>query len=209
MIDRIVWLGQASIRIDGKPLIYIDPWEIDGDRVADLILVTHGHFDHCSPEDIRKIRGVATVVAAPGDCAGEIGGDVRSVRPGDRLDLGYVTVEAVPAYNLHKRYHPRDKGWVGYVITLEGTRIYHAGDTDLIPEMSEITADIALLPVGGTYTMDAEEAAEAAKRVRARVAVPMHWGRIVGSRNDADRFRELCSCEVHVLAREGSGNPGE
>ena len=202
MIEKISWLGHSSFKIADGKLIYIDPRKLGRAEPADIILVTHSHRDHCSPQDVAKLQKEGTVLVTVADCAGEFRGDVRIVKPGDSLQIDGVTIEAVPAYNIDKPNHPRAAGWVGFIIEMGGSRIYHAGDTDLIPEMDEIKADIALLPVGGTYTMTAEEAAQAAERINPQVAIPMHYGEIVGSRADAEKFKRLCSCEVRILEAE-------
>jgi len=202
MIEKITWLGHASFKIRDDKVVYIDPWKVGRAEPADIILVTHSHYDHCSPQDVAKLQKEGTVIVTVGDCAGEFRGDVRILKPGDSLKIDEVTIEAVPAYNIDKPNHPRVNGWVGFVIEMGGSRIYHAGDTDLIPEMDEIKADIALLPVGGIYTMTAEEAAQAAERINPQVAIPMHYGEIVGSRADAEKFKRLCSCEVRILERK-------
>ncbi len=129
MLENIKWLGHASFRIDGEKIIYIDPWNLKVAEPADLILVTHEHFDHCSPEDIKKIQKKGTIVVTVSDCAGKLQGDVKIVKPGDSLTVSDIEVEAVPAYNLEKSFHPKDNGWVGFVFTVGGKRIYHAGDT--------------------------------------------------------------------------------
>ena len=178
---RLKWLGHASwkVKAAGKT-IYIDPYQGDYDEEADLILSTHSHTDHCDPEKIKLVRGPDTVIVAPADCASKIGAPVRSLKPGEKADFDDVTVEAVEAYN-YKRfrspgtpYHPKGLG-VGYLVRAEGKTVYHAGDTDLIPEMKELKGiDLALLPSGGTYTMDNDEAAEAAVVIHPKIAVPMH-----------------------------------
>jgi len=192
--DGIVWLGHASFKIarQGK-VVYIDPWRIAGEpQDADVVLLTHPHFDHLSLEDLDKVAKADTVFVGPADCLTDLAGDRRTVRPGDRLELGEITVEAVPAYNTNKAYHPQDKRWVGFIVALGGTRIYHAGDTDVIPEMRDFHVDVALLPVSGTYVMTAEEAATAAAILDPKLAVPMHYGTIVGSEEDARRFKARC-----------------
>ncbi|MBI3287720.1 MAG: MBL fold metallo-hydrolase [Chloroflexi bacterium] len=199
MIDRITWLGHASFRIDGPKTVYIDPWKIRGGASADLILITHSHYDHLSAEDVAKIQGPRTVIVATADSAKQLQGDVRVVKPGDRLTLDGVSIEVVSAYNTNKQFHPRTNNWVGYVVELGGSRIYHPGDTDLIPEMERVRCDIALLPVSGTYVMTAQEAAQAANKIKPRFAIPMHYGDIVGSRVDAEKFKELAACEVRIL----------
>ena len=189
--------------IKGKRVIYIDPYQLEFPEVGDIILVTHDHGDHCSPDDVKWLRKGATVIVAPEACVSKFKGDVRAVTPGDTLTIRGVTVEVVPAYNVDKEFHPKEAGGVGYIVTtVEGLRIYHAGDTDLIPEMEQVQADVALLSVGGTYTMDAVEAAEAANLIKPRLAIPMHWGSLVGSREDAEKFRDLCQVEVRILKPE-------
>lgn len=196
---EITWLGHASFRIEGSKRIYIDPWKLSGGPPADLILVSHEHFDHFSREDIQRVRGPETTIVTVPGVASQLSGRVRSVSPGDTVEVEGVTIEAVPAYNTDKPNHPREKGWVGFVVTLDGERIYFAGDTDHIPEMAHIKADVAILPVSGVYVMDAEQAAEAANQIGAGLSIPCHFGEIVGSRADAERFKELVEGEVRIL----------
>ncbi len=199
MLENIHWLGHASIKISAERLIYIDPWKLGKDEpTADLILITHAHYDHCSPEDVQKICGEQTTVVCPADCVEKLPGKIETIRPGERLAVEGIQIEAVRAYNLNKAFHPRANGWVGYIVTVGGKRIYHAGDTDLIPEMEQLKVDVAMLPVGGTYTMDAREAAEAANRITPQVAIPIHWGDIVGSVRDAEKFSQLCQVPVEI-----------
>lgn len=206
MIENIKWLGHASFRLTGEKTVYIDPWKIKGGDKADIILITHEHYDHCSPEDVAKITKNDTVIVAVADCQSKLlklDREIRLVEPGKKLNIRGVLVEAVPAYNINKRFHPKDNQWVGYVVTINGKRIYHAGDTDLIPEMSQLKGiDVALLPVGGTYTMNADEAAKAAEIIRPKVAVPMHVGDIVGTKKDIERFKSLSKVPVEVLKEE-------
>lgn len=203
MIDDIHWLGHDSFRIDGAVTIYIDPWKLAaGSPPADLILITHEHSDHFSPDDIELIRTPQTEFVAIASVAAQLAGRVHTVKPGDRLAVRGVAIEALPAYNLHKKFHPREKGHVGYVLTVDGQRIYHAGDTDAIPEMQGLQPDIALIPVSGTYVMDAEEAVEAVKLLQPGLAIPMHYGAIVGSEADAQRFQQLSPAPVRIMQRE-------
>ncbi len=199
LVRGIEWLGHASFRIVADRVIYIDPWQLEGGPLADIILVTHEHGDHLSLDDIDKISTPDTILVCSKSCAEELQGQVREVEPGDTVDLGALRIDVVPAYNTDKPNHPQGKGHVGYVVELDGRRIYHAGDTDVIPEMDEIECDVALLPIGGTYTMNAEQAADAVRRIGPRVVIPMHWGRIVGGESDVSRFRELVPESVEVV----------
>ncbi|OGO05547.1 MAG: Zn-dependent hydrolase [Chloroflexi bacterium RBG_13_56_8] len=204
MLEGIHWLGHASFRIDGDVIVYIDPWKLKSAVPADLILVTHGHYDHLSVSDIARISKDDTVIVCPTSCVRSIPGDVRTIAPGQSMRVRGVLIEAVPSYNTNKPNHPRSAGNVGYIVEVGDRRIYHAGDTDLIPEMSQIRCDVALLPVGGTYTMNAKEAVQAVERIKPQVVVPMHWGDIVGSRGDVERFASLVSedIQVEVLPQE-------
>ena len=199
MVEKISWFGHASVRIKSGKTIYIDPWKIKGSEKADLILITHSHYDHLSPEDVKRLQKKETVILATPDCLSQLSGDVRAVKPGDRLTVLGVDVEVVPSYNLKKAFHPKGNSWVGYVVVVEGSRIYYPGDTDFIPEMKNIRADIVILPVGGTYTMDAREAADAVNTMKPKVAVPIHYGDIVGSLKDAHKFKEFAEVPVEIL----------
>lgn len=207
-IDNLIhWLGHDTFRITGGgKVIYTDPFKMDkGGARADLILITHEHYDHCSPEDVAKVAGPETVIVATPDCAGKLKGKVKTVKPGDKLTAAGFDIEVVRAYNTNKKFHPKANDWVGYIFTVEGKRIYLAGDTDHIPEMKDFRADIALLPVSGTYVMTAEEAAQAAKDIKPETAVPMHFGSIVGAKGDAERFKkalEGTSIDVVILREE-------
>jgi L-ascorbate metabolism protein UlaG (beta-lactamase superfamily) len=192
MIDKIFRLNHDAFRIEGEKIVYTDPFKLTaGEPKADLILITHDHFDHCSPEDIEKVVQDSTTMVAPESCRAQLEtlpGTLRIIAPGESLEAQGVAVEAVPAYNVDKDFHPKDNGWVGYIFTLGGRRIYHAGDTDHIPEMKDLQADIALLPVSGTYVMTAEQAIAAAEDIGPEVVIPMHYDDIVGTAADAQRF---------------------
>lgn len=192
---EIRWLGHDSFFLSvGGKVVYIDPWKVSGGK-ADLILVTHDHFDHYSKGDIEALRKSGTRVFV-----GSGGGDYEKSNPGMKFEMGGISVEAVMAYNVNKfrapgePFHPKDYGGVGYIITAEGKRIYHVGDTDVIPEMRNIKGiDVAMLPVSGTYVMTAEEAFEAALLMLPKFVIPMHYGSIVGTQEDAKRFLGLCA----------------
>lgn len=202
-IENIKWLGHASFQIKNSKVIYIDPWKLTTTIPADIILVSHEHYDHCSPEDISKIQNENTVIVAPVDCASKLSGNIKTIKPGESVTFEGVTIEAVAAYNKGKPFHPKSNLWVGYIITLDDVKIYHAGDTDLIPEMERLKVDIALLPIGGTYTMDVQQAATLVNRIKPKVAIPMHYGSIVGDLSFALKFKQLCETEVKVLEVKG------
>lgn len=201
MLEGIEWLGHATFKLTkGGKTVYIDPWKIKSKDNADVICITHSHYDHLSVDDVKKLQGKDTVIVATADSAKHLSGSIKVVKPGDRIEANGIRIEAVAAYNISKQFHPKSNGWVGYVITLpDGTRFYHPGDTDFIPEMKSVKADIAVFPVGGTYTMDAQEAATAANTIRPKLAIPMHWGTIVGNENDAETFKKNCQVEAVIL----------
>jgi L-ascorbate metabolism protein UlaG (beta-lactamase superfamily) len=211
LIDALDWLGHASFRITaGRAHVYIDPYRIADDApLADLILITHGHYDHFSPQDVEKLTKRETWLVGPAAVAERVSGQVHRIGPGETLDdelVRGIHVTAVAAYNTSKRdadgrpFHPRDAGWVGYELNVRGERLYHSGDTDVIPEMDTVTGvDVALLPVSGVYVMTAQEAAEAARRIQPRVAVPMHWGSHIGTEHDARTFAAKAPVEVQIM----------
>lgn len=198
MLKDIHWLGHDTFRISGEKVIYTDPFKIKKKDKADIILITHEHYDHCSPEDVKKIQGADTVIVTVADCAKKLDGNVKTVKPGDKITVEGIEIEAVPSYNTNKQFHTKDRGWVGFVFTVKGQRIYIAGDTDYIPEMRNIRADIALLPVSGTYVMTADEAVMAALDIKPKIAIPMHYGAIVGSKDDARKFAERLKGKITV-----------
>ncbi len=203
--QHIHWLGHASFRIeDGATQIYVDPWKLPPNcPKADVIFITHAHYDHFSKEDIAKIAKEGTAFFAPKDVACQIKGTVIAVTPGENYNLGELKVKTIPAYNIDKQFHPKENHWVGYVITLStGQRIYHSGDSDFTPEMRAVVTDIALLPIGGTYTMTAKEAAQAANAFKPQAVIPIHWGDIVGTQKDADEFKKLFTGKTIVKSPE-------
>jgi len=202
LVNKLHWLGHDSFRLDGPPVIYFDPWKLRGrPPVADLVLVSHDHYDHCSPDDVKKVSGPKTVVVANASAAAKLRG-AKAVSPGDQLSVAGVEVEAVRAYNVNKfrspgvPFHSREANHVGYVVTVGGVRLYFAGDTDQIPEMADIACDVALLPVSGTFAMTVEEAVEAARTLRPQFIVPMHYGAGIGTAEDGAHLAELYSGQV-------------
>jgi L-ascorbate metabolism protein UlaG (beta-lactamase superfamily) len=214
LLDSLEWLGHAGFRLKaGQAAVYIDPYRVKDGPPADLILITHGHYDHFSPRDVERLSHERTVLVGPPAVAERVSGRVLSVTPGELVEdelVRGVGVAAVAAYNTSKRdpdgkvFHPREAGWVGYDVNVRGERLYHSGDTDVIPEMDSVSGvDVALLPVSGTYVMTAGEAAEAARRIQPQVAVPMHWGENIGTRADAEAFAELAPVDVEILEPAG------
>ncbi len=195
---------QSSIRIDaGTLIIRVDPFGInEAVHDADIIFITHEHFDHFSPDDIVKVRKPGTVFAAPVSMGKKLTGmGIASpvlMKPGDTADIRGTAVSAVAAYNAMKPFHPKGNGWLGYVITAGGKRIYAAGDTDAVAEAKAVRCDIALVPVGGTYTMNYKEAAALVNLIQPEAAIPIHYGSIVGSRKDGDKFAELVDSRIQV-----------
>ena len=199
VIKKIHWLGHDGFRIDSGKVIYFDPFQIKSAVPADIIFISHDHFDHCSEDDIKKIQTKDTVIVTDAITAKKLKGSIRVVKPGDKLTVGNIAVEVVPSYNTNKNFHPKASGMLGFIVTIEGVRIYHAGDTDFIPEMNSIKTDIALLPVSGTYVMTAEEAVQAALAIKPAIAIPMHFNAIVGSEKDAALFKEKLAGKIEVV----------
>jgi L-ascorbate metabolism protein UlaG (beta-lactamase superfamily) len=205
MDPKIEWLGHDSFRLTGEKVVYVDPWQIAGaPHDADVVLLTHDHFDHFVLEDVDKVRNEKTLVVAPEMLRGKIEGKVKVVKRGDTLDANGVPVEVKPAYNLapdRQNFHPDAYGGVGYIVTLNGKRIYHTGDTDPIPEMKGIECDIMLVPVSGTYVCTCDEAVEAVNLVKPKLAIPMHWDSIVGTWEDANSFKHKAGVPVEILGK--------
>ena len=215
---ELKWLGHAGFIVKNSSVIYIDPYNIsEGSEKADFILLTHSHYDHCSLADINKIIKEGTKIVCPADCQSRINKvdvpiKMEIVSPGEELVFGNLKISTFPAYNTDKTFHPKEEGWVGYVVKINNVIIYHAGDTDKIEEMKNLTGYnkpenkfIALLPVGGRYTMTADEAAEAANAIKPFLAIPMHYGSIVGTKEDAEEFVKLCkeaNINAEILEKE-------
>lgn len=202
MGTTLQWLGHASFKICYQDnIIYIDPWKLkDSPGDATVVLVSHSHYDHYSSDDIVKVsRSDAKLIASADVVKKEKNGEM--IMPGSTVDFGGVRVSGVAAYNPGKQFHPKAKNWLGFIIEVGQKRIYYAGDTDLTEEMKSLKEiDVALLPVGGTYTLNAEEAAEATGYIKPKIAIPYHWGEIVGSSADADKFANTAECKVQVLS---------
>lgn len=204
--EEIIWLGHSAFLIKNSKIIYIDPYNISDENLpkADLILLTHGHYDHCSCDDIAKIAKDGTVIFATADCQSKLSRlkkaiDLAVVCADDEFAFGEVEIKVVPAYNLDKPFHSKEAGGVGYLIKMKDIIVYHAGDTDCIEEMHKLTgyqggdkSFVALLPVGGRYTMCAEEAHEAVKMIKPMISIPMHYGSVAGTSEDAKEFVRLC-----------------
>jgi L-ascorbate metabolism protein UlaG (beta-lactamase superfamily) len=207
---EITRIAHDAFKITGSQIIYTDPYKVTKHEAADIVLISHEHFDHLSMEDLHKVISSATTLVASTICRQGLEGvkvkAIHYLNPGEKLRVGSVEVAAVPAYNIDKGpepgklFHPKEDKRLGFIITMDGTRVYFAGDADFIPEMKSIECDIALLPVSGTYVMTAEEAAEAAKAIKPKIAVPMHYAAIVGSEADAQRFKALVkNCQVEII----------
>lgn len=211
---KITWLGHDSFKISDGKTLYIDPYKIKSVGKADIVLISHEHFDHLSIDDIKKVTNNNTSIVAAKQCADALRNvgakEVVIVKPGENVNVQGIVIEAVAAYNTNKinpdtrkPFHPKEDNKVGFVVTINNVRIYHAGDTDAIQEMKNIRTDVALLPVSGTYVMTAEEAAEAVKMIKPKIAIPMHYAAIVGSEKDAEKFKHLVKeCDVKILNKE-------
>lgn len=201
----IHWLGHASFRLDdGERTVYIDPWKLPvNSPPAHLILITHPHYDHLSRPDIERIATAKTIIVATPDCTDGLSREFLRAGPGQELSAELWKIRAVPAYTIASSFHPRAKNWVGYIIRLEsGSVVYHSGDTDLTPDVKDVRADVALLPCGGTYTMNGAEAGAAANSIGPQLVIPMHWGDFVGSKKDAETVRTSFHGETVIKAPE-------
>lgn len=203
-------IAHDTFRIAGSQVIYTDPFKVAQKDEADIVLLSHEHFDHLSLDDLNKVCTPETTIVASASCKSGLqkvkAKGKQFIEAGMKHSVGQVEIEAVPAYNVDKfrepgkPFHPKDAGGVGFVFQMDGTRVYYAGDTDFIPEMKSIHCDIALLPVSGTYVMTVEEAAKAAQTINPKIAVPMHYAAIVGTDDDAKKFKSLVTnCEVQII----------
>ena len=206
LTDAITINAHSSIRIGGETVMYFDPFHLrDAPHDADIVFITHDHYDHLSPEDIARVRKTTTLFVMPASCKKAV---ERSwldycyfLSPGEKTEVCGVPVEAVAAYNSLKPFHPKKNGWLGYVVTVEGQRIYVAGDTDENKDNLAVQCDVALVPVGGTYTFDAKHAAKFVNKLRPAVAIPTHYGDIVGTLADGDAFAAEVDEGIEVIKK--------
>ena len=209
MTENITVDAQSSIRIAAEKIMYFDPFKIaDAKNDADVIFITHEHFDHFSPEDIAKVVSADTVFVVPESMkkaaldSGIKADKLVTMNPDEKTEVCGISVETIPAYNPGKKFHPRSNNWLGYIVTVGGQRIYVAGDTDATPEAKSVSCDIAMIPIGGTFTMDFREAAEFIKELKPKTVIPTHYGSVVGDPGDGESFKKLvgnCSEVVFKL----------
>ena len=211
---KIRWYGHDTFTLEKEITICIDPYKLSKTIQADLVLISHNHFDHLSLVDLKKISSKNTIIVAANECIPQILNislkEKMGIAPGEEKTINNIKIKAVPAYNVDKinpdtkkPFHPKEDRKVGFIITIQGTSIYHTGDSDLIPEMTDLKPDILLVPVSGTYVMTAKEAANAVEKIKPKIAIPMHYGTIVGSENDAKEFKDMVkSCKVQILTKE-------
>ena len=202
MPANIQLLGHASFKITGEKVVYIDPWKISETEKADIILISHSHYDHCSLEDIEKVADENTNVLLPPDCQSKLGGHfngkVHLIEPNKKYNVQGILIETIPSYNITKEFHPKENDWVGFVITINNKRIYYTGDTDLTEESKQVKCDIALVPVGGNFTLNSKEAAELVNILNPELTIPYHFGDIIGTKEDAEEFKNLAKIPVEI-----------
>jgi len=211
---KIRWHGHDTFSVESDVRIFFDPYKLSKQSEADLILISHDHFDHLSLEDLQKISTIKATIVAAKECVNKITGiafkEKIGIAPGEEKIVNGMRIRAVSAYNMDKvnhdtkkPFHPKEDNKIGFLVNINGTVIYHTGDSDLIPEMSNLRPDILLIPVSGTYVMTSKEAAKATEIIKPKIAIPMHYGTIVGTERDATEFKNLVkSCEVQILTKE-------
>lgn len=205
MLTGIEVLCHSSIRIDKHLIMYFDPFKINKEyKDADIIFITHSHYDHFSEEDIEKVRKDNTYLVVPEDClikSLKMGFDesrILVVEPGEKYELLGIRFETVPAYNIEKQYHSKESNWVGYILEINDVHYYISGDTDITPEAKAVNCDVAFVPIGGIYTMNAKEAASLINTIEPQIAIPTHYGEIIGSHDDAVLFKKLVKESIEV-----------
>ncbi len=203
MLEDIEVLCHSSIKINKEKVIYIDPFNIDKNyNDADIIFITHNHYDHYSKEDITKVKKESTIFVGTKDVVDELLKDgfnqdrIRIVYHNNKYLVDNINFETIPAYNTNKEFHPKESGWVGYILQIEGIRYYIAGDTDITEENRKVKCDVAFVPVGGTFTMNFKEAAKLVNEIKPKIAVPTHYGSIVGTKQDGVEFVKLLKTEI-------------
>ncbi len=205
MLEGIKVLCHSSIKFDKGQVIYFDPYKINENyNDADVIFVTHSHYDHFSEEDILKVKKETTKIVVPEDLydrSTELGFDERDilvVKPNEEYIVNNIKFKTIPSYNINKNFHPKSNNWVGYIITIDNVSYYIAGDTDITEENKKVKCDVAFVPIGGTYTMTAEEAANLVNEIKPKIAVPIHYGLIVGTKEDEEVFKSLVNENINV-----------
>lgn len=203
MLDNIEVLYHSSIRIKRDLVIYFDPFKINKEyNDADIIFITHNHYDHYSPEDIKKVRKKDTVVVAPIDLLDDLllllfaKESIILVKPDEKYNVKGIDFKTIRAYNINKNFHLKEYNWVGYLVTIKDVIYYIAGDTDVTAENKQVKCDVAFVPVGGTYTMDYKEAAKFVNEIKPKIAVPTHYGEVVGSKEDGKNFSRLLNSNI-------------
>ena len=208
MYEEVQVLTHSSIRIAENQIVYFDPFHVEGEpHDADIICVTHDHFDHYSPEDLAKVKNATTILVCPKTMKDALSNSGISeeftelVAPGDEMEINGVRIQAVPAYNVGKQFHPQANQWVGYLVTMNEVTYYIAGDTDINEDVKKVRCDVAMIPVGGTYTMTAEEAAELAEMIHPKAAIPTHYGSVAGKAEDGQIFADLLKDKINVILK--------
>lgn len=211
---KIRWHGHDTFSLEKGLTICIDPYKLSRLIPADIVLISHNHFDHLSLEDLKKTSSSNTVIIAAKECVSQLSKvackELIGILPGQEKVVNNVKVKALPAYNIDKinpdtskPFHPKEDNKVGFIVNIENISIYHTGDSDLIPEMTDLKPDILLVPISGTYVMTAKEAVKATEKIKPKLAIPMHYGTIVGSEANAKEFKTMVkSCEVQILTKE-------
>ena len=203
MLEKIEVLCHSSIKITKGSIIYFDPFKINKEyHDADIIFITHSHYDHYSEEDINTVRKEDTQIVAPLDLLdnlltlGFTKNNITLVKPNETYTVKGLSFKTIPAYNTNKNFHPKANNWVGYLVTIDNMTYYIAGDTDITEENRKVSCDVAFIPIGGTYTMDYKEAAELINEIKSKVAIPTHYGKIIGNIKDGQKFAELINKEI-------------